>query len=115
MHPIGCFRQKWLWLIRYRWFVVGQVGQFDRQPRIRDGVTISFGVKHHGEGFTPVTLAGEQPVSQSVGHPAFTAVVLHQPINHLGFGLGGTQAVQTQGFTGAVDGKTVFGKAAFGF
>ena len=46
---------------------------------------------------------------------AFTAVVLHQPIDHLGFGLGGVESVQTEGLARAVDDKTVFGKAAFGF
>ena len=114
MHPIGSFGEKGLWFVRDHRLIVGQVGKFDGQPSIRDGVAVSFGVEHHGEGFAPIPLPRKEPVSQPVGHPSFAAVVFHQPVNHLRFGLGGTKAVETQGLAGTVDGNTVFGKATFG-
>jgi len=76
--------------------VVGHVGQVDRQSRVRQQVRGAVLAIDDREGLTPVALAGEQPVAQTVADRALAHAGGFEPGVDLGDGVIDAQAVKAQ-------------------
>src|SRR5699024_996486 len=67
----------------------------------------------HGEWFSPVSLAGKQPVTQTVGNSGLANVLFLQPLDHLRFSCLGIKAIEVNRVVRGVDYGAVFQPRSF--
>ncbi len=87
--------------------VVLDLGQLQRQHRLRQGVGDAVLVVDDREGLAPVALAAEQPVAQAEVDGALADAGPLQPLGDARLGLDDAQAVQGDARTGGVDDRRV--------
>ena len=94
--------------------VVGDFRQFNGQHLFRKSVCNPLLIPDDREGFTPVALAGEEPVTQAVGDGSASQSAFFQPGGHRGFRGRLVESVQGNAVVSGVHGHAVARVGALG-